>query len=526
VGSVTAGQQGVTTDFAAVRVGRWLSRHPSLARSFDRLAAVPFYPPILAFVFVANSATVMIVPIGALGRPAAIGVIFATALVVLLGLLLRNRDRGAFAAMALIFIPVSATQPWLVPAMGIAVAVAVLAMESRLGRIPWRTVTGVANVIGLTMLIALLGRSIVNDDVRSLVADVGGPASERIHGQASATDPDIFVIMLDGHPRTDTLLDLVGVDDSAFVAALGDRGFRVARRSHSNYTFTMGTLASTFQMRPLDQLISLDDPVLREVKSKEELRDAIADGPVLEAFRRQGYEIVAVGSGYVGADLVSADRRFDTGAVSEFEIALIRLLGLPVIIDNLAPTWLTGSLADRIDDNLALVPAIAADPRSEDRPRFAFVHIPSPHAPPVFRADGSVAPGEAERLMDWDRRLDPKTLRDAFEGHLAVLDRKVLATLDALDDVPSDRERIVLVFSDHGSRLDAVSDRGLREHAANLFASRFPDGSDPFGDRPATINLFPILLDHLFDAGLPLQPDRVTVSTVDEQTWIELPVAP
>ena len=217
---------------------------------------------------------------------------------------------------------------------------------------------------------------------------------------------------------------------------------------------------------------------------------------------------------------------FDTGAVSEFEIALLRLLGLPVIIDNLTPTWLTGSIADRIDDNLALVPVIAVEPRSQDRPRFAFVHIPSPHSPAVFRADGSIAPVDVERLMDWDHRLDPKALRDAYEDHLAVLDRKVLATLDALDAVPGDRERIVLVFSDHGSRLDAVSDRGLREHAANLFASRFPDGSDPFGDRPSTINLFPVLLDHLFDAGLPLQPDRITVSTVDEQTWMELPIAP
>jgi sulfatase-like protein len=525
VGAVATDRQGVTTDLAAVRVGRWLSLHARVARSFDGLAAVPFYPAVLAFVFVANSATVMIVPVGSLGRPAIIGVAVAVGLLVVLGLLLRDRDRGAFAAMALIFIPVSATQPWLMPAMGIAVAVAVLAIEARLGRIPWRTVTGVANAVSLGMLLALVGRSIVLDDVRSLVADVG-PASGLVHGQPTATDPDIIVIMLDGHPRTDTLLDLVGVDDGEFVAGLRSRGFHVASRSHSNYTFTMGTLASTFQMQPLDALVSLDDPVLREVKSKEELRDAIGNGPVLEALRRHGYEIVAVGSGYVGVDLVSADRRYDTGGVTEFEIALIRLLGLPVIIDNLAPTWLTGSLADRIDDNLALVPVIAAAPRSQDRPRFVFVHIPSPHAPAVFRADGSVAPGEAERLMDWDRRLDPKTLTTAYAAHLAVLDGKVLATLDALDAVPSDRERIVLVFSDHGSRLDAVSDRGLREHAANLFASRFPDGSDPFGERPATINLFPVLLDHLFDAGLPLRPDRITVSTVDEQTWMELPVAP
>jgi hypothetical protein len=489
--------------------------------AFGRLAALPLYPAILTFVYIANAVTFMVVPLGSLRRPALVGVVIACALVIVLGMLLRNRDRGAFAAMALIVVPVSSTQPWLIPALGVAVAVAVTAIESRLGRIPWRTVTGVGNVIALAMLVAVVGRGLASDDLGALMSDLGFQASQRSHGTAEATSPDIYLLMLDGHPRTDTLQDLIGIDDGEFVSSLRQRGFTVAPQSHSNYTFTIGTLASSFQMRALHEITQRDDAAPGLVTGRL-MRDAITDGPVLAELRQRGYEIVAVDSGYNGVDIRSADRRFDTGAATEFEIALLRLLGLPVIIDSVAPTWLASSIADRIDDNLALVPVIASEPRGQDRPRFVFVHIPSPHAPAVFHADGSVAPISVERLFDWGRDVDRSTLRDAYAAHLAVLDRKVTNTIDALDAVPSDRERVVIVFSDHGSRLDQVSDLGLSEHAANLVASRFPDGSDPFGARPATINMFPVLLDHLFDAALPLQPDRIFVSVFDGTTWTEL----
>ena len=507
------------------RVEWWFGRHPLWRSAFERLAAVPFYPAILTFVYIANAVTFMVVPLGSLRRQALIGIGISCALIIVLGVLLRNRDRGAFAAMALIVVPVSSTQPWLIPALGVAVAVAVTAIEMRLGRIPWRTVTGVGNVIALAMLLAVVGRGLASDDLGALMSDLGIQGSQRSHGSAAATSPDIYLLMLDGHPRTDTLQDVMGVDDTEFVSSLRQRGFSVAPQSHSNYTFTIGTLASSFQMRALHEITQRDDAAPGLVTGRL-MRDAITDGPVLAELRQRGYEIVAVDSGYNGVDIRSADRRFDTGAVTEFEIALLRLLGLPVIIDNVAPTWLASSIADRIDDNLALVPVIASEPRSQDRPRFVFVHIPSPHAPAVFRADGSVAPISVERLFDWGRDVDPSSLRDVYADHLAVLDRKVMDALDALDAVPSDRERLVIVFSDHGSRLDQVSELGISEHAANLVASRFPDGSDPFGDRPATINMFPVLLDHLFDAGFPLQPDRIFVSVFDGTTWTELHHAP
>ena len=82
---------------------------------------------------------------------------------------------------------------------------------------------------------------------------------------------------------------------------------------------------------------------------------------------------------------------------------------------------------------------------------------------------------------------------------------RVLKALDALDAAPAGRPRVVIVMSDHGTEVfsaDPVT--GLRAHVANLFASRMPDGrNDPFGVAPATVDLFPVLLNQLFNSEHP-----------------------
>ena len=53
------------------------------------------------------------------------------------------------------------------------------------------------------------------------------------------------------------------------------------------------------------------------------------------------------------------------------------------------------------------------------------------------------------------------------------------------------------------------------------------DERDPFGERPATVNLFPLLLNQLFGAGIPLQPDVVRISDVNRPwDWFEIELEP
>ena len=70
-------------------------------------------------------------------------------------------------------------------------------------------------------------------------------------GTAAADAPDIYVILLDGHPRSDTLASEFGFDEEPFLTAMEGEGFEVARASRSNYNMTELTFSSMFQMQQL-----------------------------------------------------------------------------------------------------------------------------------------------------------------------------------------------------------------------------------------------------------------------------------
>ena len=61
--------------------------------------------------------------------------------------------------------------------------------------------------------------------------------------------PDIYYIVLDGYPRSDSLAHYFDFDNSSFPQALRERGFYIADASHSNYTMTFLSIASSLNMR-------------------------------------------------------------------------------------------------------------------------------------------------------------------------------------------------------------------------------------------------------------------------------------
>ena len=166
--------------------------------------------------------------------------------------------------------------------------------------------------------------------------------------------------------------------------------------------------------------------------------------------------------------------------------------------------------ADRIRgvfDALTTAPA-----RASEHPTFVFAHVPSPHAPWVFAADGS--PRTVSDLdsffedgMD-STGLDPAGSREAYAGQLVDTDRRLMVALDRLDAAIAVRGRpaVTIVFSDHGTDVGSGA-RGSRMRFLNLLAVRAP-GDDVVMDPGTTlVNLMPDLLDQLFDIEWSPRPD-------------------
>jgi arylsulfatase A-like enzyme len=105
-----------------------------------------------------------------------------------------------------------------------------------------------------------------------------------------------------------------------------------------------------------------------------------------------------------------------------------------------------------------------------ERPRFAFIHVPSPHFPIVFAPDGSRADPRFGRNHPRYVEASPSELRDAYAGQVAYVNDRVIDALDAMDRGPDD---IVILLSDHGPEFGLDWDNGIRSDLSVRFGAFF-----------------------------------------------------
>ena len=294
-----------------------------------------------------------------------------------------------------------------------------------------------AGIVALAVLIQAIQMGTLPDAWRSLTHETflrPQPADVA----PGSSDPDIYMVLLDGHTRADVLSQIFDQDESGFISGLEADGFYVAPRSRSNYTNTAETLSSMFNASHLRDL-----PLMAGLLAGREqrpaggvVREAINQSRTMDLLHSRGYEVESIASGWEEVAIREADQYVDTGQINEFEIGVLRRSLLGHLLEALAPDAVSAQQRDRIN---AVFAAMAAAPaRAGDRPRFVFAHVPSPHPPWVYHADGSprtVATldgvyGETPATLG----LNEAQLKDGYGGQVTDIDRRMLATLDPLDD--------------------------------------------------------------------------------------------
>ena len=240
------------------------------------------------------------------------------------------------------------------------------------------------------------------------------------------------------------------------------------------------------------------------------VREAINDSRAVDFLHHRGYEIETIASGWEQVTMREADHYVDGGQINEFEIGVLRRSLVGHLLEQVAPDAVSQQQRDRIDgvlDQLASAPT-----RMGERPRFVFAHVPSPHPPWVYHADGSprtVATldgiyGETPATMG----LSDAELAEGYAGQLAYIDRQMLTTLGRLDSAIAARGRpaVVILFSDHGTWVGA--DNGdIRLRFKNLLAVRSTDAPIALRQNETLVNLLPTVFGALFDADWERQPD-------------------
>ena len=295
---------------------------------------------------------------------------------------------------------------------------------------------------------------------------------------AESGSPDVYLLLLDGYPRTDTLASMYGYDNRPFETALERRGFRISAHSHSNYPHTWLTLTSMLNGAYIEDLPGLQPAPSSAMDQYRVLMTALNEAQALHPFRRAGYEIVALPSPFHSVALQTADRTVEGGELSAFEYSLLTHSQLSLLVTEVFPDFLMAQQRMRFDDVLEALGSLAAE--EDERPQFIFAHLFSPpHAPLVYGRNGEELPlpdcVPAECAL-WEF---PDDAWDRLRDQLEYFNGELLSILDRM--IASDPSATVILMSDHGSRRDRSN---LDEFFHSFFAARtagpaFPDDISP-----------------------------------------------
>lgn len=378
-----------------------------------------------------------------------------------------------------------------------------------------RAVTGPLNLLAaipLTFTLIGLGDFAVS---RTIGGGSPPPAGGLLEADESER-PDIYYLVFDRYAGSPALERHYGFDNEPFLRELEERGFAVARDSVANYLKTSLSLTSTLEMEYLDadELNAAATSPADQGPINRRFQDRLT---VPAELKQLGYQFVLVPSWWPPtASNVDADLTLQYEGASEFTLALLEttlvsaFTGPREEVDPFSMSELRNYTLHQLQQVREL-PALPG-------PKFVMAHILLPHPPNLFDRDGRPFEGEAARLSGPEK----------YVRQVEFTNSQILRIIDAITAGPGGEEAVIVLQADEGPFPERYAANGETFQWADatpeeleiklriLNAVRIP-GADPVaaGFEPSItpVNEFRIVFNAVFDAGLPLLPDRVYAHT-------------
>jgi Sulfatase len=316
--------------------------------------------------------------------------------------------------------------------------------------------------------------------------------------------PDIYYIVLDGYGRSDALKTVEGIDNSAFLDSLKQLGFDIAKCSQSNYTRTLLSLTSTFNMEYIQTL----DPQLTPDQDTAWLIPYLKQNIVRQQLEQIGYKTIVFTNPWEGWTWDGAAMVYKpsgAGLLSPFEYLLLSTTAVRVYLDEREAQSTHIAYYTNYEDTLYTLDKLKDVP-SISGPKFVFVHLIIPHSPFVFGPDG-----EYINITPYDTVNNLYTDSDHTRGYTAAItyiDKRMLEIIPKLIQT-SKTPPIIILAGDHGTgESNTVT--------WNLEAFYVQGQQSPFYATITPVNIFRVLFDSYFNGGYGLLPDRSYFSTNDQ----------
>ncbi len=384
--------------------------------------------------------------------------------------------------------------------------------------------TRILNAAGVFLVVSCLVLFSVQLSKRQSLPKTAGPKPPMPRALTGpGYHPDIYFILLDQYPRSDSLKLICGGDNQPFLDGLHKLGFYVADRSASNYPRTAMTIASMLNMSYLDE--KLLGPVKEDCPDLGVPARAIAHNAVFDFMHEHGYRTVYLPPEYGAGRPEDVDLRLESGAsLSEFNKYVLQMTPIEPIVEGLGLGYSAAELHRK--HLLFTLESLRKLPRMGVSPFFVYAHLLCPHTPIVWGANGEEIcsdPPLSEREA-WKRNPESKRLYANQVSYLSKLVEETAAAI--LDESPE--PPVIIICSDHGTEFEldwsSAENSNLQERMADLAAFYFPRGGDRLLYPTITnVNFFRIVLDGYFGTKYGLLPDRSYFST-DQKPYRFIPV--
>ena len=476
------------------------------------LKKLPFYPLLFSIFPVVSLAAYNIdqISLDVIIRPLFVSLFIGAILLGLMGLIFRDWDRAALAALLIMALFFSYGQIYnlledvtlgklsifrhrtLLPLFGIALAILLFFVARRFTQSKGLTIG--LNILSLFLLIYPVSK-ITLDVFQQWSADGTVHASYR-EVVPKTNQPDIYYIILDSYGREDILRDLFGYDNKDFLNSLRQRGFYIADCSQSNYAYTEFSLASSLNYDYLDRL---------NVSHSRADRIALLKHSATRSFlEANGYEIVAFPTGWAFTEWKDADLYLDVEhavtSLTEFESLVLDTTAMRAFSDLRSSKRVDASHKDlrrlrifSLLDNIKKLP-------ERNGNFFVFAHMVVPHLPYTFGPNGEVPAFEGKNASYQETAT-------AYVDQVRFVNEEVLDVIDILirnSKVPP----IIILQGDHGPLPDLVVDSTERLSILNAYYLPGIEVDRTLYPSISPVNSFRVVLNSYFGQNLPLLDDQ------------------
>jgi hypothetical protein len=201
----------------------------------SRFARGPWYPLLVAAAFVLAAWSESGVSVVVVWRPLLVVLAAVAAMILVARLPSHSWARAAAFTMAgLVVLRSGSVLHAAVGALLVVLSIGAVLLARRTLRraIDIEDLTETGNVVAGILLVVVIAGAVINGTLARAVTDLrhAAPLPQPAVMAAAQVhhEPNIYLIMLDGYPRADTLARLFHFDNQAFVSGLEDRGLHVS----------------------------------------------------------------------------------------------------------------------------------------------------------------------------------------------------------------------------------------------------------------------------------------------------------